>query len=171
MNGRTKPLDTVARTSLLVLQGRQRVAAPDGRTLTPVEWLLDMLATGRLWPTPYLPVFEVVHPDVLALLNLTRADGVGGKRFAYRQLAAGLPRDRPPGEVADAVESALRTSFQRAVIRLRNGVLLYQSLQDSIIAPVWPAIWTSWRSSMRLWAPGPQPTGQGRRPRSSLPPR
>ena len=41
VNGRIKPLDTVARTSLLTLQGRQRVSSPDTGTLvhSPSEWL------------------------------------------------------------------------------------------------------------------------------------
>ncbi len=133
VNGRIKPLDTVARTSLLVLQGRQRVAAPGGRTLSPVEWLLDMLykpAAANAYP-----VFEVVHPDVLTLLNLTPADGAGGKRFSYTQIGPGLPEIDRQARLADAVESPQRTPFQRAVIQLRDGILLYQSLQDTIIAP------------------------------------
>ena len=133
VNGRTKPLDTVARTSLLVLQGRQQVATPDGRTLTPVEWLLDMLYRPPV--ADVYPVFEVVHPEVLTLLNLAPADGAGGKRFSLHQLTGGLPEIDRQAKLASAVESALRTSFQRAVIQLRDAVLLYQSLQDSIIAP------------------------------------
>jgi len=41
--GRMKPLDSVARSTLLVIQGRQRVMTPDDRELTPDEWLLDVL--------------------------------------------------------------------------------------------------------------------------------
>ncbi|HMD61458.1 MAG TPA: cytochrome C biogenesis protein, partial [Opitutaceae bacterium] len=41
--GRIKPLDSVARSTLLVIQGRQRVMAPDRSELTPDEWLLDVL--------------------------------------------------------------------------------------------------------------------------------
>jgi hypothetical protein len=40
--GRIKPLDSVARSTLLVIQGRQRVVLPDGSELTPDEWLLDV---------------------------------------------------------------------------------------------------------------------------------
>jgi ABC-type transport system involved in cytochrome c biogenesis permease subunit len=133
VNGRIKPLDTVARTSLLVLQGRQRVAAPDGRALSPVEWLLDMLFKPAV--ANAYSVFEVVHPDVLTLLNLTPADGVDGKRFSYVQIRAGLPEIDRQARLADAVESALRTAFQRAVIQLRDSILLYQSLQNSVLAP------------------------------------
>ena len=133
MNGRVKPLDTVARTSLLALQGRQRVVAPDGRTLAPIEWLLDMFY--RPAAADAYPVFEVVHPDVLTLFNLTTDDGAGGKRFAYKQLRPSLPELDRQARLADAVESALRTPFQRAVVQLRNGVFLYQSLQGALLAP------------------------------------
>src|ERR1044072_7031341 len=43
-NGRIKPLDTVARSSLLQLQGRQEVRAPNVKeplVASPTEWLLD----------------------------------------------------------------------------------------------------------------------------------
>jgi ABC-type transport system involved in cytochrome c biogenesis permease subunit len=133
VNGRTKPVDTVARTTLLVLQGRQRVAAPDGRVLSPTEWLLDMLYQPARANS--YPVFEVTHPDVLTLFNLTPEDGAGKKRFTFDQLARGIPELDRQARLADAVESAVRSPFQRAVIRLRDGVVLYESLQDNLLAP------------------------------------
>ncbi len=133
VNGRTKPLDTVARTSLLVLQGRQRVVAPDGSAVSPAAWLLDMFFKPAL--ANAYPVFEIVHPDVLALFNLTPEDGAGRKRFSYLQLAKGMAELDRQAKLADAVESAVRTPFQRAVVQLRDGMLLYQSLQDTLLAP------------------------------------
>ena len=35
-------------------------------------------------------VFEIVHPDLLALLNLAPGDGAGQKRFSLRQLGPRL---------------------------------------------------------------------------------
>jgi hypothetical protein len=133
VNGRVKPLDTVARTSLLMMQGRQRVAAPDGRTLLPAEWLLDVLFQPAKAET--YQVFEVVHPDVLALLELTTADGAGGKRFALRQFSARLGEVDRQAKLADGIESAARTPFQRAIIQLRDSLLLHQRLQASLVAP------------------------------------
>ncbi len=133
VNGRVKPLDTVARTTLLVLQGRQRVTAKDGRTLQPVEWLLEMLY--RPAAANAYTVFEVVHPDVLTLFNLTPEQGAGKKRFSFTQLTAGLPELERQGRLADAVEHPVRSPFQRAVVQLRNNLLLYQSLQMSLLAP------------------------------------
>ncbi len=105
VNGRIKPLDTVARTSLLVLQGRQRVTAPDGRTVSPAGWLLDMLFRPEVANT--YPTFEIVHPDVLTLLNLTPEDGIGKKRFTYAQIRKGLDELDRQAKLASAVESAL----------------------------------------------------------------
>ena len=133
VNGRVKPLDTVARTTLLVLQGRQRVAAPDGRTLSPAEWLLEMLFRPAV--ANAYPVIEIVHPDVLTLFNLTPEMGAGKKRFTFTQLTAGLPELERQGRLADAVEHPVRSPFQRAVVQLRNNLFLYQSLQVSLLAP------------------------------------
>jgi ABC-type transport system involved in cytochrome c biogenesis permease subunit len=130
VNGRIKPLDTVARTTLLLTQGRQRVKTLDGRSLTPGEWLLDVLC--RPHEADQYPTFEITHPDVLGLLNLSPGDGAGGKRFAARQFAGGLADLDRQSKLADATESALRTPFQKAVIQLRDAVALYQRLQNTL---------------------------------------
>jgi ABC-type transport system involved in cytochrome c biogenesis permease subunit len=131
VNGRVKPLDTVARTSLLMLQGRQRVTAPDGRTLAPAEWLLDVFYRPNV-ASDY-QTFEIVHPDVLALFHLTTADGAGGKRFSFHQLAPQLAELDRQSKLAYDTESAVRTPFQRAVLQLRDGFILFQRLQNSLI--------------------------------------
>ena len=131
VNGRVKPLDTVARTSLLMTQGRQRVTTTEGRALTPSEWLLDVFF--RPAQADAYPVFEVVNPDVLALMGLDPADGVKGKRFSALQLAKRLGELDRQAKLADATESALRTPFQRAVVQLRDHVLLYQRLQQTFM--------------------------------------
>jgi ABC-type transport system involved in cytochrome c biogenesis permease subunit len=94
--GRLKPLDTVARSSLLQLQNRQlvylgdeaaRAAAakdPDGatlfermegktpsemspKTLQPIEWLLDVFYRPEL--AQYYRTFVVDNPDLLSLIG------------------------------------------------------------------------------------------------------
>lgn len=132
VNGRLKPLDTVARTTLLVTQGRQHVATPDGLVLTPAEWLLDVLYRPTLANT--YPTFEIVHPDVLALLNLSPEEGAGKKRFSLAQISKALPELDRQSKLADGVEASMRTPFQRAVIKLRDSVVLYQRLQNSLVA-------------------------------------
>ncbi len=116
VNGRLKPLDTVARSSLLQLQGRQRVLTPDERSLLPVEWLLDVAFRPELADT--YKTFEVTHPDLLAVFDLKTDDGDGGKRFSYNQLKPRLAELDRQAKLAQPVEAAIRTPFQRAVVQL-----------------------------------------------------
>jgi ABC-type transport system involved in cytochrome c biogenesis permease subunit len=131
VNGRIKPLDTVARTTLLMLQGRQRVATSDERALSPDEWLLDVIYRPEVANS--YPTFEIVHPEVLALFDLTTEQGAGGKRFAAAQLAKGLPELDRQAKLADDVDSSARTTFQRAVVQLRDCLVTYQRLQQSVV--------------------------------------
>lgn len=132
-NGRIKPMDTVARSSLLLLQGRQRIVTPEGRRLVPVEWLLDVFY--RPEQADSYRHFEIVHPEVLALLHLEAADGDGGKRFSYEQLSPHLTALDEQAGAAAAVEAPARDSFQRAVLNARQHVLHYQQLKHSLILP------------------------------------
>ena len=132
-NGRTKPLDSVARNTLLLLQGRQRVVTPEKVTLTPTQWLLDVFFRPQLADT--YQHFEIVHPGVLDVFGLAPEDGDGKKRFSYRQITPKLEElDRQAG-LAAGVEAPVRTPYQRAVLNLRDHVILYQQLKHSLVIP------------------------------------
>lgn len=132
-DGRLKPLDTVARTALLQLQGRQQVQTHAGQRISADEWLLDMLY--RQETANEHPVIEIVHPDVLGLLELRTDQGVGKKRFSFNQIAGRRPELARQAQLADEVEPALRNAYQRAVWQLQNRVALYLRIQHSLLAP------------------------------------
>ncbi len=137
VNGRIKPLDTVARTSLLQLQSRQRVVLPvvakdaEPPELTPDEWLLDVFFRGDTADT--YQTFEIVHPDVLTLFNLTPDAGLDNKRFSYNQLDKGLTELERQASLAEPVDAQIRTPFQKAVLQLRDNLILYQRLKNSLM--------------------------------------
>jgi len=133
VNGRLKPLDTVARSSLLQLQGRQTVTTPDGRHLPPVEWLLDVAFRPKI--ADAYQHFEVVNPDVLAIFELRASDGQGEKRFSLRQLQPKIAELQRQARLADQVESAVRTPFQRAVLQLYGNLVHYQRLRHAFVSP------------------------------------
>jgi ABC-type transport system involved in cytochrome c biogenesis permease subunit len=132
-NGRTKPLDSVARTTLLILQGRQRVVTPDGSVLHPTAWLLDVVFRPQVADT--YRHFEIVHPGVLDVMGLTVDDGDGKKRFSYTQIVPKLEELDRQAELAAGVESAARTTYQRAIVNLRDHVIIYQQLKHSLVIP------------------------------------
>jgi ABC-type transport system involved in cytochrome c biogenesis permease subunit len=133
VGGRIKPLDTVARTTLLQLQGRQFVHTADGTRLAPSAWIADVLLDDRRAHDHQ--VFEVVHPDVLALLKLGESEGAGKKRFSYNQLFPGLEELERQAAIAQPIDPQRRTTFQRAVIALRDNVGLYIRIQASFVPP------------------------------------
>jgi ABC-type transport system involved in cytochrome c biogenesis permease subunit len=133
VGGRIKPLDTVARTTLLQFQGRQTVRLADGSKLAPSAWIADVLLDDR--KANAYQVFEVVHPDLLALLKLSETDGAGKKRFSYAQLTPGLPELERQAALAQPIEAQRRTTFQRAVIALRDNIGLYVRLHASFVPP------------------------------------
>jgi ABC-type transport system involved in cytochrome c biogenesis permease subunit len=155
VNGRIKPLDTVARTSLLSLQGRQRVSTPEISkpfVATPTEWLATVFFDAPKADT--FPIIKIDSPEVLALLGLSEADtrisydsavkrtfAVLGflpstkSRFSYEQLRAKLPELDRQGRLAEQVEAQLRTPFQKQVLAVRNRVILYLQLRLSVQMP------------------------------------
>ncbi len=132
-DGRIKPLDTIARTGLLMLQGRQRIATPDARPLTPDEWLLDVFF--RPAQADAYQVFRIDNSDVLTLFKLVRGDGEGGVRFSFAQLQAGLDELDRQARLAEPVDNASRSAFQRGVIELREHIGYYDRLRYTLQPP------------------------------------
>ncbi len=156
-DGRIKPLDTVARTALLQIQGRQTVYLGDAAglpaggtpTLSPVAWLLDVLY--RPERADAFRIFVIDNPDLLTLVGQTDESvaihypdterqilaqldflPTRWRRFAYRDLASSLASIQAQAKLADAVDDRLRTPFQRAVVQLRDNLVVYDRLKNTL---------------------------------------
>ncbi|HTQ31214.1 MAG TPA: cytochrome c biogenesis protein CcsA [Opitutaceae bacterium] len=132
-DGRLKPFDTVARTSLLEIQGKQDVTAPDGRELSPIEWLLDVFYKSDV--ADKYQVFRIDNLDTLALFDLRPEDGADRKFFSFEQLSPKLSELERQATLASQVDNAEQSAFERAVIKLQTGLILYQKLKYSLVMP------------------------------------
>ena len=133
-DGRIKPMDTLARTSLLQIQHRQRVVLADGKTeLTPDQWILDVFFAPEKADT--YPTFVLDNPDLLSLFDLKPEDGLDKRRFSFRQLAPHLDELERQAKLADPVDASQRTPFQRGVIQLYDNLVLYRALENTLGAP------------------------------------
>jgi ABC-type transport system involved in cytochrome c biogenesis permease subunit len=132
-DGRIKPFDTVARTSLLMFQGRQRVETPAGRALGPEEWLLDVLFRPAMADT--YPVFRIDNPEVLSLFLLASAGPAAQVRYSFAQLEAGIPELERQARLAGPVDASQRTAFQRSAIELYSHLDSYNRLKFSLQSP------------------------------------
>ena len=127
VGGRVKPLDTVARNSLLIIHGKQELLLKDGRRLTAMQWFTDVLFNAPV--ADQYPVFLVQNADVLGLFGWEQGDQ---KDFSFAEFSSFLKQIDEQGALAEKVESVQRSAYQSAIVNLRNALSLYQRLKNSI---------------------------------------
>ena len=147
--GRIKPLDSVARSTLLVLQGRQRVVKPDGTELTPDEWLLDVLFVPEKADT--YRTFIVDNTDLLLLIGKNDASlaihyassaeqleaildilPTRQRRMSFDEIKPYLAEIEAQEKLAEPVEAQSRTPFQSAVVQLYGNLSHYLRLRRAL---------------------------------------
>jgi ABC-type transport system involved in cytochrome c biogenesis permease subunit len=127
VGGRVKPLDTVARNSLLIIHGRQNVRPANGKQITAMRWLTD-----TLFNTPVAdeyPVFVIQNADVLGLFGWEQSDR---KYFSFAELSPFLKQIDEQGEQSDKLQSVERSAYKNAILNLRNALVLYERLKNSV---------------------------------------
>ncbi|HEY4988395.1 MAG TPA: cytochrome c biogenesis protein CcsA [Opitutaceae bacterium] len=148
--GRFKPLDSVARSTLLVIQGKQRIILPDRTELTPDEWLLDVFFVPE--KADAYRVFLVDNPDILALIGQTDETvaihyptkagqmlalfgflDTRRKRFSFNEILPHIPDIEAQEKLAEPVEPQTRTHFQSAVVQLYGNLSHYVRLKRAFV--------------------------------------
>ncbi|PYI97776.1 MAG: cytochrome C biogenesis protein [Verrucomicrobia bacterium] len=127
VGGRVKPLDTVARNSLLIIHGKQELRLESGRRLGAMQWLTDVLFNAPV--ADQYPVFVVQNADVLGLFGWEQTDR---KYFSFAEFAPFLKQIDEQGAQSEKLEAVQRSAYQSAILNLRNGLSLYQRLKNSI---------------------------------------
>ncbi len=122
--GRVKPMDSVARSTLLMLSGKQSLRV-DGREHTAMEWLLDILFKPRDARTR--PVFNIDDPDVLGLMSIQQSNK---RRYSFNDLEPHLSTLAEQARQAD--QAAVKSRYQTAVSNLNRHVVLYQKLSNTL---------------------------------------
>lgn len=127
VGGRVKPLDTVARNSLLIIHGKESLLLANGSRITPMQWLADVLFKSAI--ADEYPVFVIQNAEVLGLFGWEQSDR---KYFSFAELSPFLSQIDQQGELAEKLESVQRSAFQSAVLNLRNALILCQRLKNSL---------------------------------------
>ena len=127
VGGRMKPLDTVARNSLLIIHGKQELQLEDGKRVTAMQWLTDTLFNASV--ADQYPVFVVQNADVLGLFGWQQSDR---KYFSFAEFSPFLKQIDEQAAQSDKLETVQRSAYQSAILNLRNGLSLYQRLKNSV---------------------------------------
>ena len=127
--GRVKPIDSVARNTLLMLSHKQTTGRHEQR-VSAIEWLLDVLARPSI--AEQHKVFRIAHPEALALLGLSNASGV--MRVSVSQLFEHRDEVVQHIQEANLTPAAERDSYQRSMVKLGEHISLYEGLRPPNMA-------------------------------------
>ena len=127
VGGRQKPIDTVARNTLVIIHGRQTLRVPGAKTVEATQWLADTLFNPVV--ADKYQVFVINNPDVLGLFGWKQDER---KFFSFTELSPFLKKIDSEGQKVEEVESAKRTPYQTAINNLRNSMIIYQRLKNSL---------------------------------------
>ena len=141
-NGRTKPLDTVARNSLMNLSGRQSLRTDEGK-MSAIEWYIELVTDPE--DSVKRRVFRIDHPDVLALIGL---DTEKRTRFSFAELRASGNEINRQASLAFQTKAKSRDPFQRAILVLNQRMSLFSELSQLQSPYLVPPLTSSddWRS-------------------------
>ncbi|MEM9444815.1 MAG: cytochrome c biogenesis protein CcsA [Verrucomicrobiota bacterium] len=129
VNGRIKPMDTVARNGLLILSGKQKLReSQQGIDMRAIHWLVLMLTKPE--EADELKVFRIDHKDVLGLIEVKQE---GGKKyFAFNEIKPFWLKVEQAAKKPLEKESQLRSAYERAVVKVYNQLILYQRIKESL---------------------------------------
>ncbi len=125
--GRIKPLDSLARNSLLVIHSRQGFRH-EGRMVGPDEWMLDVLFRAQM--ADQQPIFVIDDPDVIGLIGAKQTKN--RNYFSFADLAPHLEEIQKQATTAQPIAPQKRTRFQGAIMNLFDRVYLYYKLRNTL---------------------------------------
>ncbi|HEX8372652.1 MAG TPA: cytochrome c biogenesis protein CcsA [Chthoniobacterales bacterium] len=126
VGGRVKPMDTLARTSLLAISGKQ-VLRHEKKKISAIDWLIETMM--RPERADQFPVFAITNPDLRELFGFREESK---KTFSFNDLRADLGKVEEQSISASRLEAPQRNPYQREVLKLRERVLLYLRLKNTL---------------------------------------
>ncbi len=124
--GRIKPIDAIARNTLLVLAKQQKVKTPEGVTLSPLEWFMDLSFKPELADT--YRVFKIEFPDDLGIEGLAQE---GQRHYSFNDLSPHFAEIQSLFEKINP-EPKQRQPYEQQLAKLYNGLNLYNRVMHSL---------------------------------------
>ncbi len=126
VGGRIKPLDSVARNTLLILSGRQKVVTDEGETLSPIEWFVDLTMKPEAADT--YPVFKIEFPDDLGIAGLAKE---GQRYYSFNDL---MPHFEELRQLYGKInpEPKKRSPYEQQIADLNDNLGLYHGVMHSL---------------------------------------
>jgi len=150
-NGRIKPIDTVARTDLMLISNRQTFIDATGKEQSAVKWLLDFMTSNhqifgdKERPAETHRVFRIENLQLLNLLDLQPRPG--SWRYSLVELMPKLEELRDEADRANKIDDKHRDLFEQKALELWRHLGSYLELSE------WSAPYAIPTASTEDWMP------------------
>jgi MYXO-CTERM domain-containing protein len=141
--GRMKPLDTVARTKLYAVSGREVVYPERGDAISAVQWMLDLVTRSReAWS------YKVIRIDNEQVLSFLKLQPRFGLRYSINEVGPSLPALSREVQRVRRRAPLDRDLFDAGIMQLAEKIDTVGRLSDMENLGVLPpaANETKWRS-------------------------
>lgn len=124
--GRIKPLDTVARATLISIRGKQSLRTETG-TYSAIDWLITSIVDP--YKANRLALFNLRDPSQYGLTHL----GLESKQkvFSFYELIPYFDHIQTQAAPALDIEAKKRTPFQKNIVQLHHQLMLYFQLKNT----------------------------------------
>jgi hypothetical protein len=126
VGGRIKPLDSVARNTLMILSGRQYTITPEGTKISSIQWFIDLCMQPELADT--YRIFKIEFPDELGLEGL---EAKSKRYYSYNDLQPYFEEIQTLYQNLEP-EAKKRNAYERQIAEIHNGLLLYNASLQSL---------------------------------------
>jgi ABC-type transport system involved in cytochrome c biogenesis permease subunit len=138
VDGRHMPMDTLARTVLTLLRGKQEANYEPWknwwekpRIVSATEWAIEAMVSPDIGDTR--PVIRIDNPDLKGLFDLPQqadaAKQTDGKHFSWAQLQPRWEDFIAETRRASRKEADKQTPYERSLMRLANGATAYRKMR------------------------------------------
>ena len=127
-HGRVKPVDSLARTSLQILSGKQTYLDSSGDRQPAIRWLLDLITQPEIAANQ--KVFRIEHPEVLNTMGLSAREGF---RYALSEFADHLDSLGRQVDLALKLEPSEMSVYQKKILDLNNKLALRSLLIQAYV--------------------------------------
>ena len=141
-DGRLKPMDSLARNSLLQINEMQELDLEPWKGMwqkhlatNAIEWLANVMMNPQV--ADNWPVFRVDNSDLIAFLklpdpNVDQHIDREHPSYSWNQIEPSLDAFDKENERVEKIESATRNAYERDVIKVHERMELYAELRNTI---------------------------------------
>ncbi|MDB5334631.1 MAG: cytochrome c assembly protein [Planctomycetaceae bacterium] len=128
--GRLKPIDALARSSLRIITDREEITGEDGKKISATQWLLDVMANP-----PAAAKHKILYIDMQQLVDFFDLPRVPKHRYSILEIIPKLSKFQEEIEKASSLSVNEQDTYQRRLMELARRIRVIDQLNQAFQLP------------------------------------